>query len=87
MGNITRFTYDKTDHLVAVSTPNGAVKSYARDAAGNIISMTDGDGSLTEFIYDGNRRLTAARYSDGTADQRTYDAAGQLIAQSPYVPT
>ena len=70
--------------------PSGIAESFAWDAAGNLISRTDGEGRMTSFAYDVCGRLvsvvdalghaTAYAYSDSGWLTNVTDAAGRSTA-------
>jgi RHS repeat-associated protein len=77
----TTFTYDAADRLIGVdysdSTPD---VTFAYDAVGNRVSMTDGSGTEVRD-YDGLTRLTSVRRGSNFFSYM-YDAVGNLIRRT-----
>jgi RHS repeat-associated protein len=76
LGNKTVNTYDGLNRLTSTriwsTRPGGTtpaveiLSEFTYDAAGNRISITDGEGQQTVFHYDGLNRLTETRFDVGT---------------------
>ena len=50
---MTRYTYDASSRIVAVTDPRGnALLTAPKDAFGRVVSLTDAAGSVTSFAYD-----------------------------------
>ncbi len=76
-------TYDALHRLTAKSVSTwGKTVSYAYDAAGNRLSMTDPDGATTTYAYDANYRLTALVNPFGETTGFIYDPGGRLTRQN-----
>jgi RHS repeat-associated protein len=80
VGNRTRshrsatYAYQSFNRLTAT----GAA-TYAYDAAGNVVSKTDGAGA-TDLTWDAAHRLTGVRLPDGSAVAYAYDALGRRVS-------
>jgi len=54
----TNYTYDNLDRLITKQTPEGTL-NYTYDAAGNLASMTSGDGNVSvNYTWDSLNRLS-----------------------------
>jgi RHS repeat-associated protein len=77
-------SYDNANRLLSISNsgPAGVLSSYtyALDALGNRLQVTDRDGGVTKYTYDNLYRLTAALSASGQRTQYTYDAVGNRTA-------
>jgi YD repeat-containing protein len=95
-GMMTVYDYDE-DHqhrMTKIShknSPTGSVRAsfaYDLDASGNILSVTDQDGTAWSYEYDARNRLTAAVMGvGGLADVAldyayTYDERDNLLTKS-----
>jgi len=89
-GAVTRLDYDAVGQLTKLTTPpavSGAAPqeaSFAYDADGNVVSVTDGNGKITQYDHDANGNVTLATDPNGNAVQRTYDSASRLITELAY---
>ena len=52
------------------------------DAAGNLVSLTDGEGHTSRFEHDAAGRLVAATTPLGHRTTYAYDAAGRLVSRT-----
>ena len=81
VGGICFFDYDGAGRLLArrVATSEGfATTSYAYDAVGNVVSVTDPFGAVTKYAYDGAHRCTEVMNPDGSRVSYAYDGAGEV---------
>jgi RHS repeat-associated protein len=83
-GTQATYVYDDADRLLDLqhtSTVSGtiAVFSYALDAVGNRLAMTDTFG-VTSYAYDNLYRLTYVAYPDGEQVAYAYDPMGNRTA-------
>ena len=81
VGGTCFFDYDGAGRLLArrVATSEGfATTSYAYDAVGNVVSVTDPFGAVTKYAYDGAHRCTEVMNPDGSRVSYAYDGAGEV---------
>ncbi len=89
-GRLTRFQYDVLNRLTKVidatnSAPDpvcgtASVTCYDYDDQGNLIQVTDAQGSMTTFEYDTEDRLTKTTDPLGNFETFDYDDNGNLIS-------
>jgi RHS repeat-associated protein len=85
LGRVTSFTYDPLGQKLAETTPLTApppTTQYTYDAAGRVLTITDGNGRTTGYTYDGAGRLVEEAYADGTARTFAYDGRGNIAART-----
>ncbi|MCR5157304.1 MAG: DUF6531 domain-containing protein [Butyrivibrio sp.] len=79
------YAFDALGRIISTSFDGALKTSYAYDAFGNRVSMTEGS-AVTEYQYDALNRLTASiMTSPETAEVNTtygYDKRGNLVALS-----
>lgn len=78
-GNSFTTGYDKAGNITSVEDIYGQV-TYAYDAANQLTSMTEPDGSSTDtitFTYDNNGAETSRTFPGGLAQTTTRDASGR----------
>ena len=83
VGGTCFFDYDDAGRLLArrVATSEGfATTSYAYDAVGNVVSVTDPFGAVTKYAYDGAHRCTEIINPDGSRVSYAYDDAGEVAS-------
>ena len=83
VGGTCFFDYDGAGRLLArrVATSEGfATTSYAYDAVGNVVSVTDPFGAVTKYAYDGAHRCTEVINPDGSRVSYAYDGAGEVAS-------
>lgn len=83
VGGTCFFDYDDAGRLLArrVATSEGfATTSYAYDAVGNVVSVTDPFGAVTKYAYDGAHRCTEVMNPDGSRVSYAYDGAGEVAS-------
>jgi len=80
-GVTTTLTYDPRQRLLS-STTAGHVTSYGYDAAENLTSVTQPDGSKLSYTYDTAHRLTAVTDLFGQKISYTLDALSDHTATS-----
>ena len=83
VGGTCFFDYDGAGRLLArrVATSEGFVTtSYAYDAVGNVMSVTDPFGAVTKYAYDGAHRCTEVMNPDGSRVSYAYDGAGEVAS-------
>ncbi len=78
---VATYTYDAFGKLLTQGGTGQYPVTYGYDAAGNRVSLTDGNNSQTQWGYDGLNRVTSKTYADGSAYHYTYDPAGNLASR------
>ncbi|WP_162602676.1 LamG-like jellyroll fold domain-containing protein [Streptomyces spongiicola] len=63
-------------------SPTGVTESYAYNAIGEAVEVTDGAGQKSTFTYDMDGRVLTATDPNGTGTRNTYDGYGQLVSTS-----
>jgi RHS repeat-associated protein len=78
---VTAYGYNAASQLVRITYSDGTTPdvTYAYDADGNRVSMTDGTGS-TSYGYDELDRLTSQTNGAGAMVRYAYDNAGQITS-------
>lgn len=88
-GQITQLSYDLSGQLVSVQTPAvggvSAQVSFAYDASGNVINVTDARGSAATYAYDNNGNRTLERDALGNTITRVFGTLNQLLTETTYV--
>ena len=79
-GIITRYAYDKKNHLTAVTDACGNTTRAEYDSAGNLTKLTDGEGNVTAFAYDGRNR--PVKKTDGNGNVETYIYSGSYLTET-----
>lgn len=74
---VSEWEYDAGGRLVREHTPAGP-RSYAYDAAGQLLSVADPDGSRTEYVYDGLGRRSRLIGADGSWTEYAWGETGYL---------
>ncbi len=64
-----------------------AIATWAYDALGNPVSITDPDGVITAFTYDAAHRLTTVTDGAGNHLNYTLDAVGNRLTETTYDTT
>ena len=85
-GVTTSLTYDARGRLTSQTI--ATLKTiYAYDAAGNLIRVTQPDGSFLIYTYDPAHRLTGITDALGDHIAYTLDAAGNIVKEQAFDPT
>jgi YD repeat-containing protein len=91
LGVSTVFQYDVGGQLTQVRTGVTASSaaglssvSYAYDALGNVVRMTDGLGNTVTLEYDSKGNLTRQVDAEGNTLVKTYDARNQVLTETMY---
>ena len=86
LGYVTSFYYDGADRLTQVLSPavSGVriATSYAYDANGNVLSITDGNGNAVTMQYDGNGNQVRQQDPLGNVVVRTFNATNHVLTES-----
>ncbi|MBE7500481.1 MAG: VCBS repeat-containing protein [Verrucomicrobiales bacterium] len=78
VGFKTRLTY-AGNKLTTVSSSDGRVTRYQHDGAGNLVKITDPDGSSRQFGYDARGRMVSQTDQVGAVSRYAYNFAGQVM--------
>lgn len=70
--------YDFNNRLVSQTSASGQVTTYAYDANGNTVQITDPAGNVTTRQYDSQNRLLSETTPDAGTNSYAYDANGNL---------
>jgi RHS repeat-associated protein len=78
---VTDYGWTGADFTSRTIDPGGinAVTSFAYDAVGNAITVTDPNGNVTGLAYDAMRRVTQVTRPLGVITQLKYDADGKVV--------
>lgn len=82
-GNVTTYTYDSSNRLVAAQNPNFLQASYFYDGAGRLINRTLSNGSIANYQYDQDGRLSKLSNKNQKGElifsqDFTYDEIGNI---------
>ena len=80
-GGVAELTWER-GLLTRVVGPTGVTVLREHDAAGNLVSLTDGEGHTSRFEHDAAGRLVAATTPLGHRTTYAYDAAGRLVSRT-----
>ena len=86
-GEGVRFEYDCLDHLVKVTTPEGAVYAYNRGSDDRLLKTVHpcaynaltGDGDGITFDYDETGRCIRTHFPDGGCERYFLDGEGNIL--------
>lgn len=78
LGQVTAYRYDLVSRRVDITTPEGLMRASTRNAQGEVVSETDGNGTLTRHEYDRDGRLLRTTRA-GATQRSEYDAAGRVL--------
>ncbi len=85
-GRTVSYTYDLEWRLLsetdAFGTAHAATTSYAYDAVGNGVQITDPSGSVTARAFDGRDRVVSVTDALGRTTLTAYDRAGNVISET-----
>ena len=82
---VSEWVYDAGGRLVRESTPGGS-RIYEYDAAGQLLAVTDADGTRTEYVHDGLGRRTRLIRPDGSWAEYAWGQGGQLKSVAGRTP-
>ncbi|MGW9404050.1 DUF6531 domain-containing protein [Arthrobacter sp. NPDC055585] len=82
---VSEWQYDDGGRLVREFTPAGP-RSFAYDAAGQLVSVTEPDGSQTEYVYDGLGRRSRLIGPDGSWTEYAWGETGYLRGTTDRTP-
>jgi RHS repeat-associated protein len=81
LGNITRYEFDKMNHVTKVTNVLQGTTAFDYDANGNLLHMTDARSKVTGFTYNNMDRLetrTDALQGATSVERYEYDGNGNL---------
>jgi RHS repeat-associated protein len=85
-GRTIRMRATREGRIASIEVKNAAVRgrwvpfaSYAYDAAGNLVSVTDAEGFASEYAYDGEHLLTADADRTGLTFHFVYDRERRCV--------
>ncbi len=81
VGLVTTFAWSATNppRLTTVTDPAGRATSFEVNDAGELVQITNPDGSTRQFAYDADHRLTSQTDAGGHTTSYTYDAASAVV--------
>jgi YD repeat-containing protein len=94
LGQITELSYEMAAgqnqyQLKSIKSPAvggvSQVQSFAYDANGNVVSVTDARGSVTTYGYDANGNRVYERDAQNNVVRRSFSATNQLLTQTSYL--
>jgi len=85
-GLVTTFTYDLRGRLTS-QTAGQEATTYTYDPAGNLVKITQPDGSYLSYSYDAAHRLIGINDALGNSVAYTLDLMGNLINEKVYDPS
>lgn len=87
-GAVTRYAWNATGTLDAVTDPVNSTTRWTYDTAGRVTQLIDGQGAVTRFEYDAADRQTAQTGIDGLRTEYEFDPCGRpnAIVQAAGTP-
>ncbi|MBM2768270.1 Rhs family protein [Burkholderia anthina] len=79
-GESTRFEYDEDGSIARTIDVQGAIRTYAYDAWGNMTRCTTADGDATHYEYDGDGHVVGMTDALGTTTRIERDGLGRPLA-------
>ncbi|WP_269858021.1 DUF6531 domain-containing protein [Streptomyces sp. RPT161] len=80
LGNTTRQTWDRDDHLLSRTDAQGHTTQWSWDEHGNLTAVREADGTVTTAEYDERGMPLVVTGPDGAVWRREYDEAGNNTA-------
>jgi YD repeat-containing protein len=88
LGLSTRYDCDAQGQLLRITGPaiaGGAqVQSFAYNARGDVLQVTDANGNVSAVEYDANGNQVLLRDAAGNVVSRSYDGQNQLLTETLY---
>lgn len=79
----TSYTYTVSGQRKTMTDASGAT-SYVYDAAGRVISVTDGAGKTVGYGYDADGNVTTLTYPSGQQVSYEFDPAGRMTSMTDW---
>lgn len=81
LGLTTKYSWNGLDDSPTTRSPDAGVTRRTFDAAGNVLTSTDGRGKTTTYDYDPLNRRTSETYADGARVVWQYDQGPNAIGR------
>lgn len=81
LGHVTRFENDAKGNVVKTIHPDGASKTWQRDAQGRVLAETDELGQTRRYSRDQRGRVTRVQHPDGSTEEMSYNEFGQVLTR------
>ena len=81
-GRITSYEYDAFGRRVKIINPKSEVISFSYSPAGDLLKLTDANGSQTSWEYDARGLVTKKIYADGSFYTYSYYPEGRLQSRT-----
>lgn len=79
LGGTTTFAYDAAQRLSSITDPHERATLFRIDDAGDLVRITNPEGSTRSFTYDDAHRLVSQTDAGGHTTTYHYDHAGSVI--------
>jgi RHS repeat-associated protein/uncharacterized repeat protein (TIGR01451 family) len=83
-GNATRYDYDYSGNLQAITYADGSVENWTYGLLGNPETWKNRRGHETFYTYNDNGQVTAKYFADGAVTDYAYDASGNVTNAFTY---
>ena len=81
--NTTQYLYDEAARRTRVTTPNLEELHYTYNAAGDLLTLSDGKNQVTTWVYDSEgRMLSKKNAANQTVLSLGYDLIGQVTSRT-----
>jgi RHS repeat-associated protein len=71
---VTQYGYDKLDHRVSMTDPNGNVTHYKYDPAGRLVKAKNPENDQTAYTYDAHGNVLSVTDGNGVTTYYGYDS-------------
>lgn len=89
LGAVTRYDFDAQGQITRIATPHGAGQAaeylFTYSSAGDVLSVTDGEGRTVHHEYDDRGNQVLQRDAAGNTVRRSYDADNRLLSETTYL--
>jgi RHS repeat-associated protein len=79
-GDVTRYSYDGVDNVVATIEPNGNVIGNTYDSLNRLIQTTDSAGPVASYGYDPAGNRISVTDGNGNTTASAYDAVNRVVS-------